>query len=289
MRLRVVRPGGNPLKEMWTKFFVSLGRLTYDAADLIITLFNGNQKLQHDLGADPNKTIIVPNGVKLDVFMPLLEKRTPRGSRPRRVGFVGRVVPIKDVKHLIKACAMVAEALKDVEFWVVGPTEEDPAYFEECKELVEMLGLEKLTFTGSQDVKKIYPEIDILVLTSVSEGQPLSVLEAAAAGVPTVSTDVGACRELIEGGLSEEDRAIGPAGAVTPMGDAKATAQAIIELLEHPDLLDRMSVAGVRRAERYYGEKAMLERYHEIYSKYVKAGPGLDGDPTRRWTRETAR
>jgi glycosyltransferase involved in cell wall biosynthesis len=277
VRLRVVRPGGNPLKEMWTKFFVSLGQLTYDAADLIITLFNGNQKLQHELGADPNKTTIVPNGVKLDVFMPLLEKRTPRGSRPRRVGFVGRVVPIKDVKHLIKACAMIAEVMKDVEFWVVGPTEEDPAYFEECKELVEMLGLEKLKFTGSQDVKKIYPEIDILVLTSVSEGQPLSILEAAAAGVPTVSTDVGACRELIEGGLSDEDRAIGPAGAVTPMGDAKATAQAILKLFKNPDLLDRMSVAGVRRAERYYGEKEMLARYHEIYSKYVKAADKKDG------------
>jgi glycosyltransferase involved in cell wall biosynthesis len=270
VRLRVPGAVGNPLKEMWTNFFVSLGRMTYDAADLIITLFGGNQRLQHELGADPNKTRIVPNGVKLDVYGPLRDKRSPIGSRPPRVGFIGRVVPIKDVKHLLKSCAMIAEQMPEVEFWVVGPTDEDPTYFEECKEMVDMLSIANLEFTGSQDVRKIYPEIDLMLLTSVSEGQPLSVLEAACAGVPTIATDVGACRELIEGGQDDEDRALGPSGIVTPMGDAKATADAVVALLRDGDRLRAMSKAGVRRTERYYGERAMLDRYREIYRRYAR-------------------
>jgi polysaccharide biosynthesis protein PelF len=282
VRLRVPRPGGNPLKEMWTKFFVNLGRMTYDASDLIITLFGGNQKLQHELGADPARTIIVPNGVKLDVFLPLSDQRAPRGSRPPRIGFVGRVVPIKDVKHLIRACAMIAEDMPEVEFWVVGPTEEDPTYFEECRDLSAMLGVSKLRFTGSQDVKRIYPEIDVLVLTSVSEGQPLSILEAAAAGVPAISTDVGACRELVEGGLGPEDRALGPSGIVTPMGDAAATAAAVLALLRDPDLLESMSRAGIARARRFYGEKAMLDRYRDIYRKHIQVGGEGDRTAIRR-------
>lgn len=296
VRLHVPRAGANPLKEMWINFFVELGRMAYDAADQIITLFEGNRAIQHELGADPAKTSVVPNGVKLDVFAAARAARParapgpgasagPAGSdRPPRVGFVGRVVPIKDVKHLIKACAMIAEARPEVEFWVVGPTDEDPAYFDECQALVELLGVEKLRFTGAQNVREIYPEIDVLVLTSVSEGQPLSVLEAACAGVPAVATDVGACRELIEGS-SPEDRALGPGGIVTPMGDPKATAAALLEILGDPARLERMSRAAVTRAERYYGEAAMLARYRQIYQDHIarpdRDAPGLAGRDAR--------
>jgi glycosyltransferase involved in cell wall biosynthesis len=276
VRIRIARPGSNPLKEMWTHFFEELGRLTYDFADQIVTLFRGNERLQHELGADRAKTTVVPNGVKLDVYGPLRRARTePGAGRPLRVGFIGRVVPIKDLKHLIKACAIVAEELPSTEFWVVGPTDEDPTYFEECQQLAASLGLSNLRFTGSKDVRTIYPEIDVMVLTSVSEGQPLSILEAAAAGVPTVATDVGACSELVDG-MDAEDRAIGPGGLITPMGDAGATAAALIRVLSDAALRRRMSEAGARRADRYYGEAAMLDRYREIYRRHIAARGGRD-------------
>lgn len=275
VRLRVARPGANPLKEMWIKFFTRLGQLTYDAADRIITLFGGNQELQHELGADPGRTLLIPNGVKLEVYAPLQALRAKKSARPQRVGFVGRVVPIKDVKHLIKACALVQHEMPEVEYWVVGPSDEDPGYFEECKELVDLLGIKNLTFTGAKDVRTIYPEIDVLVLTSVSEGQPLSILEAACAGVPTVATNVGACKELLEGS-SLEDQAIGPSGIVTPMGDARATAEALVKLLQNPGLLDQLARAGIERTERYYGEAAMLRRYEELYRAFIeKPGEAL--------------
>jgi len=78
------------------------------------------------------------------------------------------------------------------------------------------------------DVKKYYSQIDVLVLTSLSEGQPLVILEGNCAGVPVVATDVGACRELLMG-VSPEDQALGASGLITPVTSPQKTAAAIIQ------------------------------------------------------------
>jgi glycosyltransferase involved in cell wall biosynthesis len=269
VRLRVAQPGQNPLKEMWINFFATLGELTYSAADLVVTLFRDNQKLQHELGADPRRTRVIPNGVDIARYTGMRRQRSAASAQRQhgRVAFVGRVVPIKDVKTLIKAFAMVARKLPDTEFWIVGPTDEDEAYARECRALAESLGVSRIEFLGPRDVNRIYPEIDLLVLTSISEGQPLTILEAACAGVPTVATEVGACRELCEGG-SEEDRALGPSGIITRVGAPGETAAAIGELLADPALRARMASAGMSRAERFYRQDQVLSAYRDIYAAY---------------------
>ena len=270
VRVKEIRPGLNPLKEMWTNFFVRLGELTYDACDVIVTLYGGNQELQHELGADPRRTRVIPNGVDTSVYSPLIGRRAAEGSRPLRVGFVGRVVPIKDVKTLLKSFAIVARQVSGVEFWVVGPTGEDENYFQECEELVDALGLDSVIFTGSRDVREIYPEIDVMVLTSVSEGQPLTILEAACAGVPSVATDVGSCRELIEGRIAE-DRALGPSGIVTEVGAPDQTAAAIVEILANLELRQHMAEAGIARTARFYQQSQVIEKYLALYREYLAA------------------
>ena len=267
VRLRVAQARGNPLRRMWMDFFVTLGEFTYNAADDIVTLFGGNEDLQHQLGADTNKTQVIPNGVKMDVYWPLFEQRSTQ-PRPKRVGFVGRVVPIKDVKTLVKACGIVNQALPDTEFWIVGPTDEDELYFRECEQLATSLGISGLRFTGPQDVKKIYPEIDIMVLTSISEGQPLTLLECACAGVPAVATDVGSCRELLEGGRPE-DKALGPSGIVTPVGDPDETARAILKLLSDRSVWQQMSQSGRKRIENHYQQSTVITSYRNLYGKYL--------------------
>ncbi len=281
VRLRVAQARGNPLRRMWMDFFVTLGEFTYNAADDIVTLFGGNEDLQHELGANPEKTQIIPNGVKMDVFWPLYDQRTTQ-PRPQRVGFVGRVVPIKDVKTLVKAFGMVHRQLPDTEFWIVGPTDEDELYFRECEELAKTLGITGLKFTGPQDVKKIYPEIDLMILTSISEGQPLTLLECACAGVPAVATDVGSCRELLEGGRPE-DKALGPSGIVTAVGAPEETAVAIIKLLREKSLWAQMSKSGRKRIENHYQQSSVISSYRELYGKYLyghapnKAAPAGQG------------
>ena len=100
---------------------------------------------------------------------------------------------------------MLCKQLPEAEGWIVGPDEEEEEYADECHELVKQLGLEqKVKFLGFQNIDNILPKTGLITLSSISEGQPLVILEGYAAGVPTLSTDVGSCRELVEGREGED-------------------------------------------------------------------------------------
>lgn len=257
--------GLGTFKELWINLFTGLGKVTYQEADRIFTLFEGNLKMQVSYGAPAEKIEIIPNGVNVELLSQPQTRALPRDSSRFRVGFVGRIVPIKDIKTLIKAARIVAQTVPDVEFYLCGPTEEDPEYFAECETLVNALGLSNvIRFTGPVDVKTYYPCFDVQVLTSISEGQPLVILEGFCSGLPCVSSDVGACREMING-RGEEDEALGPAGLVTWVGNPRQTAEAILKLYREPSLRQRMGQAGQQRVKRYYDQKQLLESYHNIY------------------------
>jgi glycosyltransferase involved in cell wall biosynthesis len=131
-----------------------------------------------------------------------------------------------------------------------------------------MLGLERVVrFTGFVDPGELFPRLDCLVLTSLSEGQPLVLLEAMAAGVPSVTTDVGACRELLEG-TSPEDRALGPSGIVCPIADHVAVARAIERCARDGELRARLIEAGIARVDRYYRRENVQAIYLELYERY---------------------
>jgi polysaccharide biosynthesis protein PelF len=165
----------------------------------------------------------------------------------------------------------VISALPDAEGWVIGGSDEDPTYAQECEALARSMGIaDKLRFLGHQNVQEILPKLGVLMLTSISEAQPLAILEAFAAGVPCIATDVGACREQIEGGISE-DRALGQAGRVVPFADAEALAKAAIELLSSPDTWRACQAAGIARVERHYSQSAMLDAYRSVYLSALEA------------------
>jgi glycosyltransferase involved in cell wall biosynthesis len=92
----------------------------------------------------------------------------------------------------------------------------------------------------------------------------LVLLEAFASGLPVVTTDVGACREIIEGN-SDEDRALGCAGIVTPIADPEATAEAVVTLLSDENRWHAATKAGLDRLEKYYTQSGMLDSYKKVY------------------------
>jgi len=253
-------------RELWVRFFEALGRFAYDAASEIIALYEGNRLRQVADGARAELTRTIPNGIDVDGLRPLIARRDP--ARPRRVvALIGRVVPIKDIKTFIRAIFVATRTLPDIEGWIVGPEEEDRDYAHECHALSESLGLERnLKFFGFQRIADILPQVDLVALSSISEALPLVVLEGFAAGVPAVTTDVGACRELIEGALPE-DRALGVAGAVVPIANPAAFAEAAISLLTDTARWDVAQRAGLARAQRYYTRPQMVERYRSIYER----------------------
>lgn len=251
------------IRQLWIRFFETLGRLAYQQADPIVSLYLGNRERQIADGADPARTHIIPNGIDPERFRGALAARP--GTTPRVMGLVGRVVPIKDIKTFIRAMRSVYEVVPEVEGWIVGPEEEDPTYVSECKELVNSLGLQNcVKFRGFQNVHDILPQLGLMVLTSISEALPLVILEAQAAGLPCLATDVGACRELIEGG-TPEDKDLGHNGAIVPIADPEATSREAIRLLLDEPLWHRASQAGLARVKRYYTLDAMFDAYRDIY------------------------
>jgi len=161
----------------------------------------------------------------------------------------------------------------EVEALIMGPEDEDPAYAAECRQLAADLGLNgNLRFTGRVRLEDYLPHIDAIALTSISEAQPLTVLEAGAAGIPSVVTDVGACQELILGRADEEPN-LGPGGAVTPVASPTATAAALGRMVRDPDWRNRCGEAMRERVSRYYNKHVIDRIYGDLYRDLLNDAP----------------
>lgn len=258
------------IRQLWMQFFEGLGRLTYTASISIVTLYGQNRQKQIDLGAPPERSIVIPNGVDIERFKPLRDKRSE--SIPPVLCLLGRVVPIKDIKTYIRAIDLLRQRIPNVEGWIVGPEEEDQDYADECHALVKQLGLENhMKFLGFQNINDILPKMSLMTLSSISEGQPLVILEGFAAGVPVLSTDVGSCRELTEG-RTDQDRALGSAGSIVPIANPRALADAAADLLEDESRWYAAQASAIARVEKFYGEQTFLDNYQELYKKVLAHG-----------------
>lgn len=255
------------IRRMWIRFFEQLGLSGYHAAAKITALYAGNQRRQLKDGADAQKTLVVPNGINIERYSDALASRGK--EIPKVAGLVGRVVSIKDIKTFIRALRHACGTDPQIKGLIIGPYDEDPGYYEECRQLVDTLGLaDKVTFMGMQNVAEILPQLGVMVLTSISEAQPLVLLEGMAAGVPFVATDVGSCREIAEG-MTDADQQLGQAGTVVPIASPQKTADAIVELLNDQDKWHAMQHAGLARVKAIYDEKMMYESYKQLYSEVM--------------------
>jgi len=238
-----------------------LARQAYARAHTITTVCRSNARLQQRQGAPVERLRVIENAVApASAGSPAdTERKAPR------VALVGRVVPVKDVETFVRSARLVADELPRAEFVVVGPLDHDRAYVERCGELVKTLGLaERLTFAGERDKTSLYEHLDVVVLTSRSEAQPLVLLEAMAAGVPAVATAVGGCHELLRGGSAR------PAGIVTPVRDPQATADAVLAICLDEGLRARLADGGRERARRQHSPALLLSAYREVYERALE-------------------
>jgi glycosyltransferase involved in cell wall biosynthesis len=256
------------LKDVWVDTFVSYSRVCYEASSEVITLYGGNQQFQIHDGASPEKLRIIPNGVDYERYAAI---RRDSSGRPPTVALVGRVVPIKDVRTFIRAVALLRSLLSGARGLVIGPTEEHREYFEECEKLVNHLGLnEAVEFTGRVKLDDYLGKIDVIVLTSISEAQPLVILEAGAAGLPVVATDVGACREMVLG-RPDENPPLGAGGAITRLSDPSATARELAGLLTDREWYESASRAISERVRLHYNKTTVDTIYRDLYEKHRTA------------------
>lgn len=256
-------------KDIWIEQFKKMSRLAYDRADAVTALYGHARKLQTELGCDISITHVTPNGIDVDSFANIPGKQ-PEDEGFINIGAVLRVTPIKDVKTMIRAFAFAAERVPNLKLWIMGPRDEDKEYAEECYELVEVLGLENVIFTGRIQVKEYLGRMDFTILTSISEGQPLTILESFAAHKPVIATDVGNCRELIYG---EEGDTFGTAGILTHIMNTEELSGAMIKLALSPQLRQEMGEVGYQRVYTYYRMEQMREKFDSLYKEVY---PGME-------------
>lgn len=149
---------------------------------------------------------------------------------------------------------------------------DDERYYNECKNLIKALQITDVTITGNVDIVRYMEHLDFTILTSISEGQPLSVLESLAAGRPCVTTDVGCCRELLEGFPGDE---YGRAGFVIPPMNSELLAQRMEQLCLNPELRFRMGEVGKQRVQHHYRRDEMIRHYETNYEEVLEQWQAL--------------
>ncbi|MFP5072076.1 GT4 family glycosyltransferase PelF [Pseudonocardia nantongensis] len=251
------------LRTALIRFFTRLTELGYRAADLILPVsdFNGGWAMRN--GAPRQNVRTVYNGIDPEDFP--LARAEP--EQPTLV-FAGRVDPLKDLETLLRAFAIVRGRVPGARLRLFGGVPEgNTGYAERCTTLMADLEIADVaTFEGPvSPVHLAYGSGHVNVLSSVSEGLPLSVLEAAMSGRPTVATDVG--------GMSE---AVGPSGLIVPARDPEALADACAQLLLDGPLRRRLADRGRRRALEMFTVHRMVDNFRRIYQDVAPETGGPD-------------
>jgi glycosyltransferase involved in cell wall biosynthesis len=255
----------NIYKNLWIEQFRKMSRLAYAQADIVTCLYAHARELQVELGCPEEKIYVTPNGINTQRLADIPGKQP--GDEPFvSIGAVLRVTPIKDVKTMIQAFDFAKKRNPRLKLWIMGPWDEDEAYANECFELVKALGTADVEFTGRVDVRDYLGRMDMTILTSISEGQPLTILESYAAKKPVIATDVGNCRGLIYG----EDDDFGEAGILTHIMNVKEIADAMVNLAANPALRKRMGENGYQRLMSKYTIEQMKDTYEQLYRQCAK-------------------
>ncbi len=243
-------------KNIWIDQFRKMSGLAYEKGDLVTSLYEHARELQIELGCPGEKTMVTPNGVSVE-HLQNLPGKTEEDEGVFNIGAILRVTPIKDVKTMIQAFSFAKEREPKLKLWIMGPCDEDEEYAKECYEQVAALSLTDVVFTGRINIRDYLGRMDVTILTSISEGQPLTILESYAAHVPVIATDVGNCSGLIYG---EKDD-FGAAGILTHIMNVEEIAQAMVDMARNESLMSR------------YRIEHMRDTYQQIYRDFA-AGCG---------------
>lgn len=251
-------------KNLWISHFKKMSVCAYQNASRVTALFEYAAQLQAELGCPRDKITIIPNGIDVSSFSSLPGKTAD--DTGFHIGAILRIAPIKDVKTLLSAYYYAKQREPALKLWVMGPWEADDSYAREVFALKDSLQLEDIVFTGRVDVHDYLGRMDATILTSISEGQPLTILESFATRCPVIATNVGNCRGLIYG---EGDDNLGAAGIVTDVMSVSGIANAMVTLAQNPGQAKYMGEIGYRRLLSKYQLKQMQQSYRELYQNLV--------------------
>ncbi|WP_309570547.1 glycosyltransferase [Deinococcus sp.] len=250
-----VREGGS-----WSlpayRFTDSLSDLTTNVSRRAVEQYRARRAVP------PGKLRFVANGLDLETFDRGADTDSPRRTDGTfRFIAVGRFEEAKDYPTMLRAFALVAAQVPGAHLDIVG----EGRGLEAARAQASALNLSgRVTFLGARrDVPALLRSADAFLMSSAWEGMPMVLLEASAARLPVVATDVGSIRDVVQDGRS---------GYLVPPGDPPALATAALALLSTPDTTRReLGAQGRRHVERTFGLDGVLDEWERIYHELLTA------------------
>ena len=263
-------------ERMWMAWWLEMGRLCYPYAYASTYLYPRAITEANELGGDAGRAIVIPNGIVTSEFdasyaarLAAIEEIKKEGADKHlwKLVYIARVVPIKGLLDMIDSVRLMVDRGLNIHLDVCGPTEHMPSYFEQCLTRIVEQGLESvITIRGTVKVRELLPEFDLFVLPSYNEGLPVVSLETMGAGIPTVSTDVGAVRSVVEDLIVTDDgQTWDPCGIIIEPGDPTVMADKVQEVISDVDLYERLSLNARGRVEAAYDLVKVNASYNTIY------------------------
>ncbi|MET9509120.1 GT4 family glycosyltransferase PelF [Streptomyces flavidovirens] len=248
-----------PVKALLLGFYRELNSLGYREADLITPCNQYNRRWEERGGAPPERIRTVYNGVDPHLF----PYAGPEPDVPT-LSWAGRIDPIKDLETLVRAYALARARLPELRLRLFGGVPDGgEEYRTKLEKLAAELGVsDGITFEGRiSDVARAYGAGHVVMLSSISEGFPFSILEAMSCGRTTVSTDVGGVRE-----------AVGDTGVVVPPREPGAMARAVLDLMGDDARRAELGRLARQRVIDLFTLRRSVEGFRRIYRE-------LDGVP----------
>lgn len=224
-----------------------------------------SERQRHDLSerfaiGDPSAIITVPLGLDLRLLLEgpdagsSLREALGLASETVVIGFVGRLVAIKNPSLLVAAFDVVARRAPMARLMIAG----NGPLLADVRAEVSRRGLDdKVRFIGWQkDLPSLYRACDLVVLTSINEGTPVALIEAMAAGVPVVATPVGGVPDVIRDGET---------GLLASDDSVEGVAAVMSRLVEDPALRRALGEAGRRAVEGRFSQERLVADIHELY------------------------
>jgi len=251
-RRRLKRFLFNPLLAMFTDHIISISESTKKA---MITYDNFPSR----------KIKVVLNGVKFENNIKninISQKRRSLGLDDKSliVGTAARLDGIKNIPMMLRAFKIVLSQIPDIFLLIAGKGPQE----DELKALSSELCISnRIVFLGLRhDLPEIYQLYDVFALSSFTEGISITLLEAMAAGIPTVVTDVGGNPEVVINSKT---------GYLVSLSDEHAMADKIIELLRDPQKRSLMGQNAAARAHKYFSFNRMLLDYLQLYRETIRS------------------
>lgn len=249
-----------------TAMFLNIERFLGRLTDTVIAV--GEKQRDELIGyrvAPAEKIVSIPLGLEIE---PMLEAERERGQLraelglngvDRLVGIVARLVPIKSHETFLEAAAEVNRRLPNVKFVIVGDGERRA----ELEAQAVRLGLERETrFLGwRRDMRAVYADLDVVVLSSLNEGSPVAIIEAMAAGRPVVCTDVGGVAEVV---------AHGESGLLVPPRNPGALAEAVQDVLADPAGGQKLGQAARAAVYPKYSSGRLIADVERLYLRLAR-------------------